>query len=256
MTLDDGLDDGESQSAAARGLPRDVSLIEAFEDQRQVLVWNAGSGIANGQRRPFRTQRAVEANLASRRCVAQRVGREVLQCLLETIGISNDVLGPGIHVMREVHVPFTQLALVSHRDAREDRVHVHALAPEGCAATFEAGKDWRAGGVAFGQPIFRGDNLKANVGVAERLRREIAEPRGVSLSQLALAWVLGNPAISTALVGARTPAEVDANDAGAELDLTADERARIDLIVADARGRVKEFTPLRPAMEPWGAEIQ
>jgi len=124
------------------------------------------------------------------------------------------------------------------------------------ATTFETGKDWRAGGVAFGQPIFRGDNLKANVGVAERLRREIAEPRGVSLSQLALAWVLGNPAISTALVGARTPAEVDANDAGAELDLTADERARIDLIVADARGRVKEFTPLRPAMEPWGAEIQ
>ena len=124
------------------------------------------------------------------------------------------------------------------------------------ATTFEAGKDWRAGGVAFGQPIFRGDNLKANVGVVERLRREIAEPRGVSLSQLALAWVLGNPAISTALVGARTPAEVDANDAGAELDLTADERARIDLIVADARGRVKEFTPLRPAMEPWGAEIQ
>jgi len=124
------------------------------------------------------------------------------------------------------------------------------------ATTFEAGKDWRAGGVAFGQPIFRGDNLKANVGVAERLRREIAEPRGVSLSQLALAWVLGNPAISTALVGARTPAEVDANDAGAELDLTADERARIDAIVADARGRVKEFTPLRPAMEPWGAELQ
>jgi len=124
------------------------------------------------------------------------------------------------------------------------------------ATTFETGKDWRAGGVAFGQPIFRGDNLKANVGVVERLRREIAEPRGVSLSQLALAWVLGNPAISTALVGARTPAEVDANDAGAELDLTADERARIDLIVADARGRVKEFTPLRPAMEPWGAEIQ
>ena len=30
---------------------------------------------------------------------------------------------------------------------------------------------WRAGGVAFGQPIFRGDNLKTNVGVVERLRR-------------------------------------------------------------------------------------
>ena len=116
-------------------------------------------------------------------------------------------------------------------------------------------RDWRGNGVAFGQPIFRGDNFKTNVGVVERLRREIAEPRGVPLSQIALAWVLGNPAVSTALVGARTPAEVDANDAGAELDLTADERAKIDAILTGAAGRVREFTPLRPAMEPWGAEI-
>jgi aryl-alcohol dehydrogenase-like predicted oxidoreductase len=46
------------------------------------------------------------------------------------------------------------------------------------ATTFEAGRDWRAAGIAFGQPIFRGDNLKTNVGVVERIRREIAEPRG------------------------------------------------------------------------------
>jgi hypothetical protein len=56
-------------------------------------------------------------------------------------------------------------------------------------------------------------------------------------------------------VGARTPAEVDANDAGAELDLSASERATIDGILAGVAGRVREFTPLRPAMEPWGEEI-
>ncbi len=122
--------------------------------------------------------------------------------------------------------------------------------------TFEAGRDWRAGGVAFGQPIFRGDNLKTNVGVVERLHCEVAEPRGVPLSQIALAWVLANPAISTALVGARTPAEVDANDAGAELTLTAAERATIDRILGGVAGRVREFTPLRPAMEPWGEEVK
>lgn len=109
--------------------------------------------------------------------------------------------------------------------------------------------------MAFGQPIFRGDNFKRNVGVVERIRKEIAEPRGVAVSQIALAWVLGHPALSTALVGARTPAEVDANNAGAELELSADERARIDAILEGAAGRVREFTPLRPAMEPWGAEI-
>jgi aryl-alcohol dehydrogenase-like predicted oxidoreductase len=119
----------------------------------------------------------------------------------------------------------------------------------------EAARDWRGGGVAFGQPIFRGDNFKTNVGVVERIRREVAAPRGVPVSQVALAWVLGHPAISTALVGARTPAEVDANDAGAEIELSAAERTAIDAILAGAAGRVREFTPLRPAMEPWGDEV-
>jgi aryl-alcohol dehydrogenase-like predicted oxidoreductase len=121
--------------------------------------------------------------------------------------------------------------------------------------TFDPARDWRGNGVAFGQPIFRGDNFKTNVGVVERLRQEVAAPRGISVSQLALAWVLGHPAVSTALVGARTPAEVDANDAGAQLELSADERMKIDAILAGAAGRVREFTPLRPAMEPWGAEV-
>jgi aryl-alcohol dehydrogenase-like predicted oxidoreductase len=123
------------------------------------------------------------------------------------------------------------------------------------STAFDPARDWRGNGVAFGQPIFKGDNFKTNVAVAERLRKEVAEPRGVPLSQIALAWVLANPAVSTALVGARTPAEVDANDAGAELDLTAAERATVDTILAGVAGRVREFTPLRPAMEPWGAEI-
>jgi aryl-alcohol dehydrogenase-like predicted oxidoreductase len=123
------------------------------------------------------------------------------------------------------------------------------------ATTFDPARDWRGNGVAFGQPIFRADNFQTNVKVVERLRREVAEPRGVPLSQIALAWVLGHPAISTALVGARTPAEVDANDAGAELDLSPVERATIDAILGGVAGRVREFTPLRPAMQPWGEEI-
>ena len=132
----------------------------------------------------------------------------------------------------------------------------HGLLTGGFTDTtaFDPARDWRAGGVAFGQPIFRGDNLRTNVAVADRLRREVADPRGVPLSQIALAWVLANPAVSTALVGARTPAEVDANDAGAELTLSAAERDTIDRILKNAAGRVREFTPLRPAMEPWGAE--
>jgi aryl-alcohol dehydrogenase-like predicted oxidoreductase len=123
------------------------------------------------------------------------------------------------------------------------------------ATAFDPARDWRGHGVAFGQPIFRGENFRANLAVVEQLRREVAEPRGVPLSQIALAWVLGHPAVSTALVGARTPAEVAANDAGAELQLRAVERATIDRILAGVAGRVREFTPLRPAMEQWGEEV-
>jgi len=121
--------------------------------------------------------------------------------------------------------------------------------------SFDAARDWRGHGVAFGQPIFRGDNFRTNVAIAERIRREIAQPRGVTLSQVALAWVLGHPAISTALVGARTPAEVDANHAGVDLELSTAERGAIDAILAGAAGRVREFTPLLPAMQVWGEEI-
>jgi aryl-alcohol dehydrogenase-like predicted oxidoreductase len=57
--------------------------------------------------------------------------------------------------------------------------------------------------------------------------------------------------VSTALVGARTPAEVDANLAGARLALAAADVARIEVIMADAAGTIHAFTPLRPAMERW-----
>jgi aryl-alcohol dehydrogenase-like predicted oxidoreductase len=115
--------------------------------------------------------------------------------------------------------------------------------------------DWRAGGVAFGQPIFRGDNLKTNVDVADRLKTEVAEPRGAPLSQLALAWVLNHPAVSTALVGARTQAEVEANVSGVELELSTADRARIEEIAGGVAGRIREFSPFRSAMEQWGEEL-
>jgi aryl-alcohol dehydrogenase-like predicted oxidoreductase len=119
------------------------------------------------------------------------------------------------------------------------------------SATRFADPDWRAKGVAFGQPIFTPENLPKNVAVVERLRREVADPLGVPVSQVALAWVLRNPVVSTALVGARNPGEVDANLSGAGLVLSGADVARIDAILADAAGTIRAFTPLRPAMELW-----
>jgi aryl-alcohol dehydrogenase-like predicted oxidoreductase len=122
-----------------------------------------------------------------------------------------------------------------------------AFTPE---TTFDE-NDWRARGIAFGQPILGGDNFKQNVAVVDRLKKEVAEPKGVPVSQIALAWVLRNPVVSTALVGARTPAEVDQNLAGVELELTDDDVAKIESIMAGAAGMIKAFTPLRNAIEVW-----
>jgi aryl-alcohol dehydrogenase-like predicted oxidoreductase len=119
------------------------------------------------------------------------------------------------------------------------------------AATRFLDPDWRAKGVAFGQPILTPENLPRNVEVVERIRREVADPLGVPVSQVALAWVLRNPVVSTALVGARKPAEVDDNLTGMRLALSAADVARIEAILADAAGTIRAFTPLRPALELW-----
>ena len=58
----------------------------------------------------------------------------------------------------------------------------------------------------------------------------VAEARGVSAAQVALAWLLGRPAVSTIIVGARTEAQLKDNLAAAELKLTPEERARLDKV--------------------------
>jgi len=56
----------------------------------------------------------------------------------------------------------------------------------------------------------------------------IAEARGVSGAQVALAWLLGRPAVTSLIIGGRTEAQFRDNLASAELRLTAQERARLD----------------------------
>jgi aryl-alcohol dehydrogenase-like predicted oxidoreductase len=61
---------------------------------------------------------------------------------------------------------------------------------------------------------------------------EIAEARGVSAAQVALAWTLGRPGIATVVVGARTEEQLADNLGAADLRLEDDERARLDEVSA------------------------
>jgi aryl-alcohol dehydrogenase-like predicted oxidoreductase len=116
--------------------------------------------------------------------------------------------------------------------------------------TFDA-SDWRSNGVAFGQPILGGDNFKHNVGLVRRLRDEVAVPMGLTVAQLALAWVVRNPSVTTAMVGARVPAEIQENVGAANVTLSDADVQRIEAIMDDAHGRVDVFRPFSWAMQVW-----
>ena len=57
---------------------------------------------------------------------------------------------------------------------------------------------------------------------------EIGADRGVPAAQVALAYLLGRPAVTSLVIGARTTEQLTDNLAAAELVLSAEERARLD----------------------------
>jgi aryl-alcohol dehydrogenase-like predicted oxidoreductase len=71
----------------------------------------------------------------------------------------------------------------------------------------------------------------------ERLR-PIAAQAGASLAQFALAWVLREPNVASAIIGASRPDQVDENAAAADLDMDPGLFARAEGIVTDVPARV------------------
>jgi aryl-alcohol dehydrogenase (NADP+) len=58
--------------------------------------------------------------------------------------------------------------------------------------------------------------------------QQIAENRGVSMAEVALAWVTDRPAVTSTILGARTLEQLHANLKAADLHLSADETASLD----------------------------
>ncbi|MFE6283585.1 aldo/keto reductase [Streptomyces sp. NPDC057877] len=83
-------------------------------------------------------------------------------------------------------------------------------------------------------PRFQGENLSHNLALVEALRK-IAERKGVTVAQIAIAWVLGRGEDIVPLIGARTRERL--TEALGALDVTldaADLRAIEDAVPADA----------------------
>jgi aryl-alcohol dehydrogenase-like predicted oxidoreductase len=60
--------------------------------------------------------------------------------------------------------------------------------------------------------------------------REIATARGVSVAQIALAWLLHQPAVTSVIIGAKKPEQLADNIGATRVELGADELARLDAV--------------------------
>jgi aryl-alcohol dehydrogenase-like predicted oxidoreductase len=93
--------------------------------------------------------------------------------------------------------------------------------------TFAAG-DWRSH-----SPLFTGETFRRNLGIVRELERWAVE-RGHTVSQLAIAWTLAQPAVDVAIVGARRATHIADSVGAVDVELTEEDLAEIDRIMAGA----------------------
>ena len=90
--------------------------------------------------------------------------------------------------------------------------------------------DWRRT-----QPRFRGDNAERNVALAAKVQ-ELAEEKGIAPAQLALAWVLARGGDVVPIPGTKRRSYLEQNAGAVEVELSADDLARIDAELPEAAG--------------------
>ena len=92
--------------------------------------------------------------------------------------------------------------------------------------------DWRSGnhGVTYYKHLFAPGKFERNIDKVEALK-PVAERLGISLAQLALAWVFHQKGVTAAIAGSRSADHVEDNAGAGMVDLDRDTLAEIDAIL-------------------------
>ena len=106
------------------------------------------------------------------------------------------------------------------------------------AARLQPG-DWRAGHPDFTEPA-----LSANLALADALR-PVAERHGVTPAAVAVAWTLAFPGVTGAIVGARSPEQVDGWLPAATVELKDDDLADIAAAIRATGAGTGPAAPVR-----------
>lgn len=110
--------------------------------------------------------------------------------------------------------------------------------------------DWRRRGAEFQQP-----NLGRNLALRDSLR-ELADEYETTVAALAIAWVLAWPGVTGAIVGARSPEQIDAWIGAASLELASTDMEAIGDAIAETGSGSGPLNPgatrVPPAQEAKG----
>ena len=96
-------------------------------------------------------------------------------------------------------------------------------------STTFASDDWRSQ-----SPLFQGETFRRNLATVRELARLAADQHECTVGQLAIAWTLANPAVHAAIVGSRRPAHIEESLGALQVELSDQDLARIDEIMAGA----------------------
>jgi aryl-alcohol dehydrogenase-like predicted oxidoreductase len=89
-------------------------------------------------------------------------------------------------------------------------------------------------------PDFQEPCLSANIQLIEKLRG-IAEDNNRTVSQLAIAWVLRRPEITSAIVGARNPAQIEQTAPAGDWVLAEQLKGNLDKLLEEHHAHLKEI---------------
>ena len=101
--------------------------------------------------------------------------------------------------------------------------------------------DWRRT-----HPRFQGENFKKNLELVERLK-EIAKAKSATPAQIALAWVLSSGDDVVPIPGTKRRTRLEENAAAVTIELSPEERARLDAVFRPGAAAGARYGPVAAA---------